>query len=277
MKSLNYQEYAKILLCGTNIEDKLIPAENIIFNEFKLTEIPEMPGRNSRINFSEKRIKFPKAEAFVSDEKKAMALHFFANHELLAIEMMAAALLKFPHENAQDEKFKRGILLTIQDEQKHFKMYLNRMKDFGLEFGDLPLNDFFWRQMPVLQTKEQYLALMSLTFEMANLDFMQFYQDIFLGVGDKKSAEILNIIGEEEISHVAFGVTHLNWSKQKNQELWDYYLSLLPEKMSAARSKGPVFNQEARMKTGINDFFLKQSKSYSDDFVVTERKQWKNP
>lgn len=274
MKALSYKDYAKTLLFGSTLEDKLLPPENIVFEEFTEIEIPSVPGRIPRLSFSEKKIKFPKAEAFVNDEKKAMALHFFANHELLAIEMMAASLLKFPHTNLQDEKFKRGILTTIQDEQRHFKMYLNRMKDFGLEFGDLPLNDFFWKQMPLLKTKEQYLALMSLTFEMANLDFMKYYQEIYQGVGDIKSAEILKIIGEEEISHVAFGVTHLNWTRG-DQPLWDYYLSLLPEKMSAARSKGPILNLEAREKTGIDDEFLNSAKNYTDNFPVTERKHWK--
>lgn len=275
MKTVSYKEYAKILLCGTTLEDKLLTPENIIFDEFTPFEIPSVPGRTERLSFSDKKIKFPKAEAFVNDEKKAMALHFFANHELLAIEMMAASLLKFPHTTVQDEKFKRGILATIQDEQRHFKMYLARMRDFGLEFGDIAVNDFFWKQMPLLKTKENYLALMSLTFEMANLDFMQFYQDIFIGVGDKKSAEILKIIGEEEISHVALGVTHLNWSRG-NQPLWEYYLSLLPEKMSAARSKGPVMNLAARQKIGVDEKFIESSINYSDDFRVTERKQWKN-
>lgn len=275
MNNLTCQEYAKILLFGTNLEDKLLTPDNIIFEKFSETEIPSFPGRNPKINFSEKKNKFPKAEAFVSDEKKAMALHFFANHELLAIEMMAAALIKYPHQTPADEKFKRGVLATIQDEQRHFKMYITRMKDFGLEFGDLPLNDFFWKQMPLLQTKEQYLALMSLTFEMANLDFMQYYHDIFEEVGDKTSAGILKIIGEEEISHVAFGVTHLNWNRG-DKDLWEYYLSLLPEKMSPARSKGPIFNSVARLKTGVNEDFLDKALHFNDDFRITERKQWKN-
>lgn len=274
MKAVSYIDYAKNILLGTTLEDKLLPPENIIFDQFVPFEIPADPGRNTRLSFSEKKIKFPKAEAFVSDEKKAIALHFFANHELLAIEMMAASLLKYPHQTVADEKFKRGILGTIQDEQRHLKMYLNRMKDFGLEFGDLPLNDFFWKQMPLLQTKEQYLALMSLTFEMANLDFMIFYEDIFRGVGDKTSADILKIVCEEEISHVAFGVTHLNWSKG-DKPLWDYYRSLLPEKLTPARSKGPVYNLQARERTGIDQHFLKHSTEYTDDFRVTERKAWK--
>src|SRR5690606_2802985 len=121
--------------------------------------------------FSTERVKFPGLGSLVLDEKKAVAFHFFANHELLALEMMAAALLVYPHDTEALRRFKKDLIQTMRDEQKHLKLYLHRMGDFGVEFGDYPLNDYFWRQTPTLKTPERFYALMALTFESANLDF----------------------------------------------------------------------------------------------------------
>lgn len=140
---MSLEDAVRQVLFGSHLEDKLlnldgveIPA-NLDWNP--LTNI-ESPGRSTALGFSAKQIKFPRVSSFHLDEKRALALHFFANHELLAIEMMAAAILMFPN---QGNRFVKGLLSTIKDEQKHFSLYCRRMKKLGVEFGDYPLNDFF--------------------------------------------------------------------------------------------------------------------------------------
>ena len=49
---------------------------------------------------------------------------------------------------------------------------------------------------------------MSLTFEMANLDFSTMYGESFARNGDTESAALMAKILEDEISHVSFG---WNW------------------------------------------------------------------
>ena len=63
------------------------------------------------------------------------------------------------------------------------------MNDFGVEFGDYPLNDFFWRQLSDIDLFDDFFATMSLTFEAANLDFAAFYQKVFTEVGDQKTCK----------------------------------------------------------------------------------------
>src|SRR5690606_10733820 len=169
------------------------------------SELPSLPGRRGVLQFSEQKMKFPKSQRLNENEKKAMALHSFANHELLAIEMMAAAILVSPHKTDDDIKIKKGIFTALKDEQKHFKLYVNRLNELGFEFGDFPLNDFFWRQMPSIKSMGEYFAVMALTFEAANLDFAQYYKNVFLSFDDHKTAKILDIVLEDEISHVALG------------------------------------------------------------------------
>src|SRR5690606_28899320 len=93
---ISYSEFCQSILLGENLNDKFLstPVDWTAFKEF---ELPKSPGRRGALSFSEKRVKFPKAQNLNENDKKAMALHSFANHELLAIEMMASALLVYPH------------------------------------------------------------------------------------------------------------------------------------------------------------------------------------
>lgn len=273
---MNIYDYAETLLMGTSLEDKLLAPVNIdITHNSNPYDMPLYPGRDKSIAFSDEQVKFPGKGKLHLPEKRALAMHFFANHELLAIEMMAAAILKFPGESEEDLKMKKGLLKTIADEQKHFKLYVNRMKDFGLNFGDVPLNDFFWRQMPKIDNPSQFFSVMALTFEQANLDFADFYRHIFAEYGDEKSAKIMDIVFEDEISHVAFGRTWLNTWKQ-SKSLWDYYLENLPDNLTPARAKGIVLNIEARQRAGLDDHYIDSIENYRDNFKLTNRKSWKS-
>ncbi len=53
---------------------------------------------------------------------------------------------------------------------------------------------------------------MSLTFEMANLDFAPTYGKTFHECGDEDAAELMKQILKDEIAHVAFG-----WNWQRNR------------------------------------------------------------
>lgn len=242
----------------------------IDWNQWKEFDLPSLPGRKGKLAFSDNQLKFPKATRLNEIDKKAMALHSFANHELLAIEMMAAALLIYPHHTEEDLRFKKGILTALKDEQKHLGLYIHRLNELGYGFGDFPLNDFFWRQMEKLKTPSQYVALMALTFEAANLDFAQYYAKIFRGFGDDKTAAVLETVLEDEISHVAFGSFWMKkWRADKN--LWDYYLQSLPWPLTPARSRGIDFDPGLHSRAMGDEGFISSLVSYDDDFRITKR------
>jgi uncharacterized ferritin-like protein (DUF455 family) len=268
---MKLSELTGSILRGENLEDKLIFDEQIEFDNV-ISELPKYPARNKKIDFVDKQIKFPKG-SFHIDEKKAIALNSFANHELLAIEMMAAALAIYPHHTDELKRFKRGVLVSLRDEQKHFQLYVKRMQQLGYDFGDFPLNDFFWRQMHELDTPSKYLSVMALTFEAANLDFAKSYRDIFTQYDDHQTARILDIVYQDEITHVNLGVRYLNRWKQ-DKTLWQYYLENLPWPMTPARAKGKVFDEEGRREAQLDEEFIKIMAEYKGDFGVTKRKEW---
>ncbi|WP_372654016.1 DUF455 family protein [Halobacteriovorax sp.] len=272
---MNIDEYARTLLFSPRLEDKLLSPKVIkSFNGFNIVERPKFPGRDKLIAFSDVQVKFPRPRSLHVPERRAMALHFFANHELLAIEMMAAAILCLPTRDENDMKAKRGLLSTIADEQKHFLLYKNRMENLGLEFGGVALNDFFWKKFSEVKELDGFFALVSLTFEAANLDFAKYFEHIFKDIEDFETEKIMNIVYEDEISHVAYGRNWLNkWREEKS--LWEYYNQLLPEKITPARAKAMMFDYDSRVRAGLDKEFIDNVKNYSDDFVVTNRREWK--
>jgi len=270
---MHYREWAQQLLMGTELTEKLFQEKNLDFSTESVGSfiLPRTPGRSAKLKFDNLQIKFPKRGSFHQDDRRALALHFFANHELLAIEMMAAALLRYPDITEDDILLKKGLVKTIQDEQKHLKLYLHRMNDLGLQLGDFPLNDFFWRQLEQLKTPANFYALMALTFESANLDFAVYYEMCFKEVEDRDSANIMKIIYEDEISHVALGAKWLNqWRGDKT--LWEYFYENLPFPITPARSKGVNFNRESRQLAGLSDDFIQTLEAYRDPFGITNRR-----
>ena len=268
-------DYAKHILYSPSLNEKLKPIKpDFKFKYSPALEHPDFPGRSDKIKPSTKRVKFPKSDSLHLENKKALAFHFFANHELLAFEIMAASLLIFPTKTISDHRFKLAIISTIEDEKKHFSLYQARMNDFGIEFGDFPINDFFWRQFEKIHTPAQYFSFISLTLEAANLDFTKFYSKLFTEIEDPKSAGILDLVYKEEIQHVAFGVNYLEKSRG-DKSLWDFYRNNLPDLITPARAKGMDFDFEGRSRAGLNKGFINDIYEYRDNFKVTDRKAWK--
>lgn len=270
---MHVSDFCYHILTHAEIEDKLLSTSKIDWaaprtKTYDLSLV-DIPARHPNISFSDTQIKFPKKGSFHDKKYRAIALHFFANHELMAIELFAWAILRFPEITTEEQK---KMILTLSDEQKHFKLYQKRIRDFGVEFGDYPVNDFFWRVISQSKSVEQFYSLMGLTFEQANLDFMAFYADCFREVEDFESASILNIIYEDEISHVKRGARFLD---PKSEGLWNKYIKLLPAVITPARGKGIFFDKEARKRAGLDQNFIDEMLSYIDDFKVTQRKEWK--
>ena len=122
-KKMNVFKYCEKIIYSKSLEEKLLDPGLVTCFEFQKTkEIPKRPYRPDNFSFTESKAKFPKPGSLKENKNKIVALQFFANHELLAIEMMASAIILF-YKTVNSEDFKtisKGILSTIKDEQKHF-------------------------------------------------------------------------------------------------------------------------------------------------------------
>lgn len=193
--------------------------------------------------------KLPPFQEHRDADKRAVCLHRFAGHELLAVEIMAFTLLAFPE---APKHFRRGLANTLKEEQWHVQLYMNRLEAMGVKFGDMPLYRHFWKHTPFIRSPMHYVSIMSLTFEMANLDFAPMYGKSFLHFGDKESAQLMATILKDEISHVSFGLNWLRKMKENDESEWDTWeKTLATTLLSPKRAKGFCLHEEHRRQAGI--------------------------
>ena len=167
---------------------------------------------------------FPGLRGLDDEEGRGKVLHFFANHELLATELMALVLLRFPE---APPAFRRGVLHTLREEQEHVRLYLDRMKACGIAFGDLPVSGYFWRSVAPMRAPMDFVTGLSLTFEQANLDFARVFSRGFAEAGDPETAALLQRILHDEIGHVAHGLKWFRLWKDPAADDWDAFCGAL--------------------------------------------------
>ena len=122
MNQASIDHVAHTLLFANSLEEKMWMPEQITKETSQLSiPIPDQPGRPAMLSFGQGRSRFPSAQELKKPSKRAEALLFFANHELLAIELMSLFILRFPE---TPWKFRRSFagsysnyLFEIQDKQ----------------------------------------------------------------------------------------------------------------------------------------------------------------
>jgi uncharacterized ferritin-like protein (DUF455 family) len=261
---MEFRDFALRVLFARTLEEKLeAPAELTDERPGPAIAAPEMPGRPPELRFKARpsgKANLPRARCLDQPGERGRLLHFFANHELLATELMALVLLRFPQAPAA---FRRAVQQTLRDEQDHTRWYLRRMKECGVTFGEQPLSGYFWRAISGMQSPMDYVAGLSLTFEQANLDFARFFAGEFAKAGDAESSRLLQRIYRDEIGHVACGLKWFRKWKVPNQTDWDAFQHQLKFPLSAQRAKGPVFNVEGRLAAGLDQQFVDELNVYA--------------
>lgn len=212
------------------------------------------PAREERLRLRSGARRLPKLGELQSADARVATLSRFAHHELMAVELFAWALLRWPELPAP---LRRGFLHALEEEQAHLRLYLERLQAHGAALGDEPLSDYFWKHVGAIEAggPAAFLAAMGLTLEQANLDFSLLYRDAFRGVGDEETARALQRIHDEEIGHVALAAT---WLRRLRPGLSDVeaYERSVPFPFSAARAKARRFDVASRRKAGLSEPFI---------------------
>ena len=270
-RTIKHQELFRQILCGGLLSDKLL-GDALSFDQIDWTQapfdpnlIPELPGRafTDTVLRSTGTTGFPRKSKLILENEEGFRergrlLHYFANHELLAIETMALTLLRFPEAPLE---FKRGVFKTLQDEQRHMKLYLDRMKEYGVVLGDVPFSYYFWNRLRDMKSPLDFVVRMSMTFEQANLDFaLEFAQLFETEMDDSKTSTLLRQVHDDEVKHVGHG---LKWFREWNhgeierEGEWSAYLHQLPYPLNARRAKGSVFfSSDSRRDAGFTPEYI---------------------
>ena len=265
IRGMEIRQFAEQVLFGTRWEDKLValdcyedhaPGAGIA--------TPNAPGRPPGLGLDEwhhrEKLRFRDVRHFHSEKERGLVLHFFANHELLALELMALALLKFPQ---APEKFRRGLVQTLKDEQEHVRLYQQRMQAIGVSFGEIPVGDFFWKAIGPMETPMDFVTGLSLTLEQANLDYARHYAQVYRQLDDSETAAILERIYRDEIGHVKHGLTWFRRWQEAGMSEWEAYRQTLRFPLGPARAKGIGFNRAGRLQAGLSTDYIDELELFS--------------
>lgn len=280
---MDINEFAEQVVFGTTLEDKLM-APGKLTHRRSSSQIPDVtslrnPSRPVGLQMEHEFVRtkgLPHESSLENERARGQLLHFFANHELLATELMALVLLKFPD---APREFRQGVLVTLQEEQEHTRMYIQRMKECGVEFGSYPLSGQFWRVVEPMKSPMDFVSRLSLTFEQANLDFSLHFSSVFRNIGDDKTADLLQKIYEDEITHVQHGLQWFRQWKAPDASDWQAYQDSLEFPMSPARGRGPsvAFNRQGRQQAGLNDDFIDAIEVFRQSRGRRPTVRWFNP
>lgn len=254
---MEIHEWATRILSADTLEEKLLNPEILTDHTPGPPVFWKEPTRPPGMGFllHTHKHKLPRFKEHHDPDKRADCIHRFAGHELLAVEIMAYTLLAFPE---APKNFRRGLAHTLKEEQGHVTLYIARLREMGLKFGDLPLFRHFWAYVPYITSPLSYVSIMSLTFEMANLDFAPLYGASFAKHGDEASSLLMKTILEDEIRHVSFGTKWFEKMKDPESHSWEVWLQNLPPLMLPTRAKtqsGRFFEENRRM-AGVPDDWI---------------------
>lgn len=253
-------QFAERVLCHADLDEKLrTPRGDLPDDARPEARSVASPARSERFQFSEPRKApaMPKFAGFTSVERRGLAHHIMANHELQALEIMASTLLRYP--DAPDE-FRSGMGRIMQDEQRHTRMHMARAEKLGVPFGSRPINAYIWAKAREFDNVLDYLAGLPLVFEGANLDHSLEFAAAFEAVGDSKSAHVMKQIHEDEIEHVAFGIRWLRHFKPDDASDWETFVKHLHYPLRAEKARGDMFQEQARRVAGFDDEFIANMK-----------------
>lgn len=176
-------------------------------------------------------------------------LHALAHIELNAIDLAWDIIARWP--DAMPKGFYDDWVQVAEDEARHFEMLVQLLDDLGAAYGDLPAHDGLWEAATKTQDDLMArLAIVPMTLEARGVDTTPATLARLEGNGDTATPPVLQIILEDEITHVAAGVRwfrHL--AQQRGLDAATAYAELINSRFSGGLK--PPFNHDGRGRAGF--------------------------
>lgn len=174
------------------------------FSQVLPQAFPDRPGRPDQPELLAPRY-VPRRRITTGKTGRIALLHAIAHIELNAIDLALDMAGRYA-EYGLPFDFVRDWLSVANDEAKHFMLLSDRLESLDSFYGALPAHDGLWEA--ALATRDDLagrLAIAPLVLEARGLDVTPQLIDKVKSVGDEQSADILHIIMEDEVGHVATG------------------------------------------------------------------------
>ncbi|KAK4698227.1 hypothetical protein P7C70_g8055, partial [Phenoliferia sp. Uapishka_3] len=217
-------------------------------------------------------------------ESRAKLLHALAWIELWAIDLSIDIIARFASWKVGSLDGKEGAKLPLsffsdflkvaEDEAKHFSILKNRLEEMGYNLGDFPVHNGLapFRRSKSFPTKLMTfhtpglwdsatdtskslfsrLAIIHLVHEARGLDVNPKQIQRCRQAGDIASADVMTIIHNDEVTHVAVGHRHFQYICQRTTPPTNPIKQFRHEVSTHfhGKLKGP-FNEEDRAKAGL--------------------------
>jgi uncharacterized ferritin-like protein (DUF455 family) len=210
---------------------------------------PNRPARPERPPLRPPR-EVPRRRITTGLPGRVALLHALAHIELNAIDLAFDIIARFAHEDLPRDFFDDWIAVG-DDEARHYLMLAERLAELDAAYGDMNAHDGLWQAAE--ETADDLmarLAVVPMVLEARGLDVTPAMIDKLRKVGDDRSADILQIIHDEEITHVAAGARWFRFLCERDGlEPAQTYAKLVRERFKG--SLKPPFNRISRDAAGL--------------------------
>jgi uncharacterized ferritin-like protein (DUF455 family) len=189
---------------------------------------------------------------------RAALLHALAHIELNAIDLHWDAVARH-WGRPLPKAFYDDWVRVADDEARHFRMLADLLRDLGAAYGDLPAHDGLWQSAQVTaHDLAARLAVAPMLLEARGLDVTPATVERLRGMGEGATADALQIIYEDEITHVAAGCRWFRrLAEQERRDAPSWWRELVATYFKG-QLKAP-FNDAARAQAGLTPDFYNNS------------------
>jgi uncharacterized ferritin-like protein (DUF455 family) len=214
---------------------------------------PDRPARPDRPELLAPR-DVPRRRPGTPEGRIAM-LHALAHIELNAVDLHWDIVARFP-DVPMPAGFFDDWVRAGADEARHFGMICDRLAAMGSHYGALPAHAGMWRAAEdTAHDLPARLAIVPMVLEARGLDVTPGMIAQFRKAGDDASAEVLEVIRKEEVTHVAYGAKWFHFlCGRDDRDPRDTFHDLVRRHFHAPLR--PPFDTEKRAEAGLPpDFY----------------------
>ena len=217
---------------------------------------PDQPPREKMITMDPSAM--PRTGKGGTLKSRIAMLHALANIELWAIDLAIDICVRFATFQTEQSfqllprAFFHDWLKVASDEAKHFSLLRTRIEEMGSHFGALPVHHSLWLSaMETAHDLRARISIIALVHEARGLDVNPMTIQKFRNSGDGESVQALEVIHNDEITHVTTGHRWLTWiCDQEGTDPVNVFRTNVSKHF-----KGPIrgpFNEEARLQAGMD-------------------------
>ncbi|MGB5842549.1 MAG: ferritin-like domain-containing protein, partial [Brucella anthropi] len=216
--------------------------------------LPERPGRPEKPELVPPRML--KKRSLNTEHGRIALMHALAHIELNAIDLALDIVARFAAKPIP-RSFFDGWMKVADDEARHFTLLRDRLKSLGADYGDMPAHDGLWQSAHQTRNDlEARLAVVPLILEARGLDVTPSLLEKMIETGDHETAAILDVIYNDEKTHVAVGAKWFRFFCARNK----IDPAARFRELGRANFRGelkPPFTELARAEAGLTPSFYR--------------------